>query len=186
MLALAGNEVYIIHYSGLGMSKGSFTFTKSIIDTYDLVNLINDKITIVGHSWGGFVALNVLRQFKNVEKLILLSPFTNLPDNNFVKEFTDFVITNFNNELTHLQYEEVRDNIQELMKNYSLKDLFTSELGCKVKIFQAMNDEVVLDKDTLSFVNNFTNHKPELIFCEENHVFTKNRKLVLSNVLNSI
>lgn len=75
---------YVLHYGGLGQGEGKFSFKDSIEDAVGAARfLIEDcghrRLDLVGHSWGGLAALNVLRQIGvNVNRVALLSPLTKI------------------------------------------------------------------------------------------------------------
>jgi len=75
-------DVFIHHYSGLGRSvEKIFSFNSSVIDSielYDELKKIYKNVWVIGHSWGGFVALN-LCQMRSVDRLFLQSPFWKIP-----------------------------------------------------------------------------------------------------------
>lgn len=82
LLALLGYKVYIPHHEGLGQSKGEFQFLKNIEKTSELLRLIQQDhpslpLSVVGHSWGGYLALRHIEAISG--QLILLAPLARFP-----------------------------------------------------------------------------------------------------------
>lgn len=80
-----GHDSYVHHYAGLGRSPGQFSFTASITDTATLgQQLLHEHryahLHVIGHSWGGVVALNLMERLgSRAGHLVLLSPFSDFP-----------------------------------------------------------------------------------------------------------
>ncbi len=77
-------DAYVIHYAGLGRSRGSFTFEKSIEDSIAYAaSLVSGhgyrRLHVIGHSWGGWTAANVYGNLGSARgALALLAPFTSV------------------------------------------------------------------------------------------------------------
>ena len=72
-------DCFALHYHGLGQSEGSFAFTACIDFGKKLVeqwSATYDKLHIVGHSWGGFVASHVFASLPSQKQgeLLLINP----------------------------------------------------------------------------------------------------------------
>jgi len=69
---------FIPHYRGLGVSPGRFFFESSLVDAREALSNITkkfSKVHLIGHSWGGAVALNLLKEHPTaIASLTLLSP----------------------------------------------------------------------------------------------------------------
>mgnify|MGYP001615170692 CR=1 FL=1 len=93
---------FVFHYPGLGQSNGKFLFTNSLTESAGFLEyLLGERefssVSVVGHSWGGLNALNLLNSFpQGIDKLILLAPFCVLPSRSEVEsqvnEFIDYQI----------------------------------------------------------------------------------------------
>ena len=82
-LAKRGYKVLTLDYSGCGESKGDNlgslnTPTSDVIDLLNHLNL-NKPIILIGHSLGGFTALNVINIRKDINKAVILSGFLSIP-----------------------------------------------------------------------------------------------------------
>lgn len=73
-----GFDSYVFHYAGLKVVPGPFSFVQSIEDSIDFCRQLlgrYGRLHLVGHSFGGLVACEVLRQFQEaIGSLTLLSP----------------------------------------------------------------------------------------------------------------
>ena len=88
--------------------------------TTDLINAEGyKKIHIVGHSWGGLVTLNVLREIpSNVGQVVLLNPLTEFPkDSDIRNDLKDFV--NYENSAKGKTYslESLLESASYVKKN---------------------------------------------------------------------
>lgn len=88
-----GHDTFVMHYAGLGQSGGKFSFPHSVTDSIALVDHLRREygyrtIHLVGHSWGGLVALNVYQALpENVRgNVVLLSPFVFFPDDALLRQ----------------------------------------------------------------------------------------------------
>lgn len=148
-------DQYIIHHVGLGNSKGEFSFKKSISACKKIYDLLKEKyqfVTIVGHSWGGFVALNIPADFR-----VLISPFMITDDDQALKQTIQSVYSTTKNFIPHLTEQEVTDEIFSLPRKFNLKN---------IRVIQASNDietPIELSKEKLQgkidkFIEIKTNH----------------------------
>lgn len=103
-LALNGYQVLTLDYTGCGASKGEniISLYEPTIDALDLLNLLalDKRIIVIGHSLGGFTALNILNKRRDIKKGVLLAPIVTLK--NQIKAFT-----NYSTDISNiLEYEE--------------------------------------------------------------------------------
>lgn len=79
-----GRESHVLLYAGLTQAPGEFSFQTCLEDVHayvaDLVRRFG-QIDLVGHSWGGFLALTLVEKFESsIGKLALLSPLLQFPE----------------------------------------------------------------------------------------------------------
>lgn len=180
-------DTYLLHYPGLGDSKGLFSFQQSIDDSIQFAKEIAqnskyDEIFILGHSWGGLIALNVCSILQEkIKKIILLSPYMYLPPDkelsiNLKKEIEAnpniLLPENFSSILAELQFVRKYRNPQDIIKNQVMKSYDTA-------IIQAKNDDVVPRELTKSLLTKFEK-KPQYIELSTNHSFTQDRNKVIN------
>lgn len=82
-LAKAGYKVLTLDYAGCGESKGKmlgslYNPTQDVLDLLNHINL-DSEIIVVGHSLGGFTALNVVANLEKVYKAVIISGFLSVP-----------------------------------------------------------------------------------------------------------
>ncbi len=81
-----GDDLFFPHYRGIKPSKGDFSILQSIKDGLWFMEFLQTKryqeVCIIGHSWGGMVAVNVLNQMPEIKinYLILQTPLAMIPD----------------------------------------------------------------------------------------------------------
>lgn len=97
LLAKEGYRVLTLDYTGCGESKGKYLGSLSY-PTYDAIELlkhlnINEDVVLVGHSLGGFTALNVIHKLDFIHKAIIISGFLDIPSLNKVFIKSNYVLT---------------------------------------------------------------------------------------------
>ena len=83
MAPAAGADCYVLHYPGLGLRGGSFSFSAAIESAQAaLKNLLeqHELVALVGHSFGGWLALQLGHAHRAPASITLLSPLLELPD----------------------------------------------------------------------------------------------------------
>jgi pimeloyl-ACP methyl ester carboxylesterase len=79
---------FVALYSGLGQAPGQFSFSGCLLDVrgffHDLMTKWPDRqFTLVGHSWGGLMALILASEFPSrIHSLVLLSPLLDFKGEN--------------------------------------------------------------------------------------------------------
>lgn len=84
----------LYRYKGLGANKGEFTFFSAIEDTIQTLEFVSTqgykKIILLGHSFGGFVTLNVIQRIPQLIKgVFLLAPLIFMPEHEVVESMID-------------------------------------------------------------------------------------------------
>lgn len=82
LLAKKGYKVLTLDYSGCGDSSGEkmVSMNAPTRDTAELLKYLNlkEKIKVVGHSLGGYTALNMLNLFPDIEVGVIISGFISI------------------------------------------------------------------------------------------------------------
>lgn len=146
----------IMHYSGLGLSKGTFSFDGSIREAEAVMDYLKtrgaQRFRIFGHSWGGLVALNILASRKyNIDGVFLVSPLTTLPDRESVKTIlcdTEAEFPKFKG-LVEQWLEEI-DRLRPLSDPASFN--FLPQMQASGMVVQAKDDDVVPSAMTKNFM----------------------------------
>ena len=82
-LAKRGYKVLTLDYTGCGESKGKYlgsvnTPTSDVVELLDYLKL-DKEIVLVGHSMGGFTAINLINLRKEIHKAVVISGFLTIP-----------------------------------------------------------------------------------------------------------
>lgn len=115
-------DVHLMHYAGLGKSRGRFSFLGAVNDAVAFVNHVNRKknyrhISLLGHSFGGYVSMCVANELGLVENLILLAPVLEVP----APEVVAAVVDEFLAEQEGYSAQELRQSI-EVIRGITLKE----------------------------------------------------------------
>ena len=140
-------SVFVHHYEGIGESLGFFYFKKSIDRARRYVTQITKEfklknIHFVGHSWGGFISLNLLPDYSDeLKSLVLYSPFTEIPAGKGVEELADALLKEYPHLFFHRTRNEVVDEFSQIQSNYKYKvALEKIDWQNPTLILQALND----------------------------------------------
>ncbi len=151
-----GYDCYVMHYYGLGESLGVFSFVRAVHDAESFVQRTlqsqsYEKVKVFGHSFGGFVSLNMGIIFKEkICQLVLLSPMNLVPESPHL----DQLIANSQVEKPHLfvgtTSENVRSDFDRLRTQYGVRDAKHTSTFEKIdiSILQAKNDSDVPEVTT--------------------------------------
>lgn len=179
-----GCDSYLHHYDGLGRNKnGTFNFVDSINDSKLLMSILLQKykeLILIGHSWGGAVAINCFKDFhQQISKMILLSPFNIIPDPLILKPILQEAIK----ECPYiLKTKSVEDLIQELnhVKHHLNPREVIQEINYQgdVLVLQARDDKEVSMESTTEFTTLFRG-KIKYEILDSDHSFTYNRDSML-------
>jgi len=183
-----GNDVFLLHYRGLGESPGVFSFSESVRESLRVVeDLVRQnkyqKIHIVGHSWGGLVALNAFRQLHERKgRLILLSPFSSFPDRSGIAEVVRAVRAELPEVFGKRSDDEVIADIHRAESEFG-PDQFIDQLESKeITVVQASQDSEVPPSLTRTFLSKFRT-PPKYVELDQDHSFFRDRDELIRAVL---
>ena len=81
-LCKAGYKVLTLDYTGCGESSGKtmYSCNAPTRDVDELLNLLDlkDEIVVIGHSLGGYTALNIVNMRKDIKKAVVISGFLSI------------------------------------------------------------------------------------------------------------
>ena len=148
-LALKGFHCFVMHYRGAWRSQGKY----SLVSIYKDVNLIldhlkergfdRDHISLVGASWGGFVALEILAQNPNLKKGVLLAPFINMGnDEKTLLAGAEFLYSITKPSIKNYEKEELISDLKTVQKNYNPISKLSEIDGKNVLIIHGTNDNI--------------------------------------------
>lgn len=178
-------DVYLLHYRGLGESPGNFLFSASIDEATAVAARIANEgrpLTVVGHSWGGFVATNVAARLPDrVKTLVLLSPFvTPGPEE-------EWIVADVRRDLptvfgTHSDAEVRAD--WERVKATCLPARVAAALApdLKVGVVQAKVDDLTPAARTQALLPMLPG-KPKYVELDLDHSFTQDRRKLATTII---
>lgn len=182
------DDVFLPHYNGLGKNHSSeFNFVHSIEDSIQLTEKllsIYSSISIVGHSWGGLVAINCFGKFHSkIRKMVLLSPLTLLLDDHNLKPILEGLIEEIPKRSRSKAIEEYLKEFEMVRQRYAPFNVLhdVGDLD-RVSIIQAKKDHETPSNFTESFITKF-GYKILYSAIETDHSFMENRGDVMSRVL---
>lgn len=181
-------DVHVAHYPGLNLGRGKFTFTRAVDVSMAYSEHVFEqargrcRLGLFGHSWGGFVAANVLAQGKVPPDLaILLAPFGITPPADSVDSFFRHHISPA--EIPNFSYdgEELLESFAQACQHYAPLERFASAaLPVKPDIFivQGRKDTVLPYESTREYVTRLSKHaKVTLLENDEEHAYANHREL---------
>lgn len=176
-------DVFLFHYEGLGNSLGLFSFPKSILESIAYYNWVAKhgykKITILGHSWGGLIALNLvaeIQQHSLIDKVILLSPYNYFPEGLQLTKLIDYIYED-TKDIFKQPKSIMTNQVQEILLSYQPRSKIQNikQFPNPIYILQATNDNEVSPESTAEFVQLLRSSKTIFKKINTDHSFTENR-----------
>jgi pimeloyl-ACP methyl ester carboxylesterase len=176
-------DCFVFHYKGLGKSNGLFSFTSSIADSLKITKKIKleigyRRLFVIGHSWGGLVALNIMREFqRNIDKCILLAPFCLLPDEiNASQMIQDFIDAKREHNINY-DFITMYTDFLKIREKSSPFEFASTIDEKKLSIIQGTDDIVSLPEGYLRLIKSF-NKLPLSIQVQDDHWFKNRTRLI--------
>lgn len=186
-LALCQNtsaDIYLIHQTGLGESSGEFSFTGSIAEAemfiQDAVHRRNYKsVVLIGHSWGGYLALAIAKKRTWPElRIVLLSPLFLLPSAASSRP----MLEDFAASRCIADSEYVDRLMEETDQLRSVDVVPSAELGRRILIVHGRKDSVVPVASTENLMTKVPS--ATVMYTDDDHWFSTNRSKVIATVTN--
>lgn len=188
---LTGHRVKVLLYGGLGHAPGIFTFRSCLDDVSSCVDdLLKDlsreggrpKIQLVGHSWGGFLALVMAsRRTDRVSKMVLMSPLLG-----FASE--DQALSAFKNiagdhpELCLGDTAELSRDFAQVGTEYPPERLVASlPETIDILFLQAKEDPITLTPIAEQVVQKFR-RRPDFRLVDQDHSFLVDRPTLAAKI----
>lgn len=182
-------DTFLLHYHGLGQSEGHFNFLRSIRDSIAyaqrlLTRYSYTRLHLVGHSWGGLVALNVYRSLgKQRGRIALLAPYTWMETEDAVRNAARFFLRkhphlfdgqNLNSVSADLEYVRRHHNPREITRSINTN----ININSPVFIVHALGDDVIPREMNLTLLETFKT-RPLYFELESDHRFVRNREKLI-------
>lgn len=175
-------SVFVHHYEGIGESLGQFYFESTVANASRYVEQIQKdfglkRIHFLGHSWGGFVSLNLLPTFAPVlGSLVLYSPFTQIPEHTGIDELADILMNEYPHLFFHRTRIEVIEEFKAMQKRFTYhKELAKLQWQGPTLVLQALNDASTPEIRTKEILP-FLGKNVKYLELEIDHSFTVNRQ----------
>lgn len=176
-------DVFIFHYEGLGQSQGLFSFENSIQDAISYYKMVKAQgyrsVSLIGHSWGGLVALNLITTIESAllpNQLILLSPLNNIPVGDALMGLVDSLYAG-SKESFKQSKETMAQQISVVASHYNPRHKIEElkSLKMPIHIIQASDDDKVHPQSTASFVDLIDSNHVQFEFLDTDHRFQTNQ-----------
>jgi pimeloyl-ACP methyl ester carboxylesterase len=176
-LALHGYGSYLVHMKGLGESNGKFSFESVVDETRKIAEFICkvhgvEKLAIVGHSFGGFLALSL----KDIaSSLVLLSPLSCLDRKDKIDLIANEFYEKTEGKTVYDSSEELKKGFVELSQHYSFDDLNSGLTDIKTLLIHGTKDERI-PVEASRALRQHLGATSSYVELEDNHRFTETRK----------
>ena len=172
------SDSYLLLYPGLSGEGENFLFTNVLEESKKLLKHLNeqyDQIILLGHSFGGFIALRLLNQNPELfEKLILLNPMTAVPPLEATKEILNtFLEAEKEKGRAQKPFNQLLDDIS-LLKSWEVQSFHHQ----KTTLVVIGENDLVLDPVTMQSF--FKDSQANLKLLEQNHWFDEDRKHLIN------
>ena len=186
-----GIDAYLIHYHGLGKSPvGQFTFLRSIQDALAYAQMLikthgYERLHLVGHSWGGLVALNVFHGIlAQAGCLVLLAPFTQIAPVAGLSQLAQYFLRSHPHIFPDGNHEALMKDLGEIFENHNPLAITPSLISAadRILIVHALEDDLIPREMQLSLIGSFGPARPHYTELNTDHRFFRNREAVIGNV----
>ncbi len=182
-LALVGYHCFLPHYVGLGHSSGVFTFEESLNSITRLIDNIQNRlgfsqISCVGHSWGGFVALNIADRI--TQKLLWLSPLVILPEKEKLQMIIADLFAAHPVDCAAYSPTTLYDTFKSLAATVDYPKVVKHLSNIEVRIIHGLRDTVLpidLSKRVATEIEG-----ADFLAIDDDHSFTINRRDLLAAI----
>lgn len=182
-------DVFLPHYKGLGRSKyAPFSFIDSITESRELSSELlqtYDSISLFAHSWGGFIALNLLHSLplKKIKKIYFHAPFSIIPTRESLKSLLEYVLVDAPDILNQKGLEFYLSELEEIRKRMCpFKSIDTSNTLPLITISQSLNDPEV-PFETSQKLASFLKSSSRFVDENTDHGLSLNRMIILPKIV---
>ncbi len=148
-LTFHGFHCYVMHYRGSWKSKGDYSLLSIYEDIERVIHFLRQKgfenkaISLIGSSWGGFVALEILAKCPDLDKVILLSPFINIgAHESDLSDVCDFLSSVTYPSIKNYVKEKLFSDLKAVQKGFNPWHKLKEIEGKKVLIIHGLVDQL--------------------------------------------
>lgn len=148
-LTFQGFHCYVMHYRGSWKSKGDYSLLSIYEDVESIIHFLHQKgfenkaISLIGSSWGGFVALEILAKYPDLCKVILLAPFINIgAHESDLSDVSDFLAAVTRPAIKNYEKEKLFSDLKAVQKEFNPWHKLKEIEGKKVLIVHGAVDQL--------------------------------------------
>lgn len=148
-LALRGFHCWVMHYRGAWQSEGQYSLLSIYKDVEQILSYLktkgfpHDSISLIGASWGGYVALEMLARNPNLYKVIALAPFINLAiDDHAIETGAQFLNSITKPAIRNYEKNQIVADLKVVSRDYNPADKANTMDGSKILIIHGENDTI--------------------------------------------
>lgn len=163
-LALKGFHGWVMHYRGAWQSEGQYSLLSIYKDVELVLNAIQksgyalDQISLIGASWGGYVALEILARNPNLYKVICLAPFINLAvDDEAIEQGAQFLYSITKPSIRNYDKNQIVADLKVISREFNPATKANTIDGTKVLIIHGENDTICPIEHTVKLKEAFKN-----------------------------
>jgi len=182
-LCLLGYAVLIPHYPGLGLSGGSFSFTRSRETLEKFLGYAKRRyglpLSLMGHSWGGYLAISFSRQVERF--LLLLAPLSVFPTGAALSALIDGIFADSPEDCRLYTKATMGGAIGFLGAAFSWEGFIETVARMPCLIIHGKDDSLIPVQDSRALAAKAAG-KAKLIELEDGHLLYRQRRKVLDLV----
>lgn len=161
-LALKGFQCTVMHYRGTWQSKGQYSLVSVFKDVETVLSDLKEKgfdqsrVSLIGASWGGFVALQTLIQNPGLRKVVLLSPFVNLAmDEKGLMAGADFMYSITKPSIKNYEKDQIIADLRVIQREYNPLSKLGGINGQKILIIHGNQDKICPIEHSMQIKSSF-------------------------------
>lgn len=181
-------DVFVLQYKGMGHNKdGPFSFELTLRESsacLDWLKARYEKISLVGHSWGGALSLAGFRQLGDqLDKMVLMSPLLKLQEGDRLAAMIHEICTQFGYLFPSISEAEMLRDIQVFSRSFHVETFLHGHTFSKgqVSFVQALQDEQTPPDIARRLISLFGPHV-SYTELDQDHSFLKDREEIFTIV----
>ncbi|MBS7629901.1 alpha/beta fold hydrolase, partial [Candidatus Bathyarchaeota archaeon] len=191
-LCQRGFASMIFHYRGCWGSSGKYSFLgcfedakRAIEELMSRENIREGNLAIVGHSFGGLVAIYLSAHIKRVKATVAMSPLANIKENVSIRE-RKIIFRGGLPFVKDLSLRRAMDEFETIEKTYDPVTYVDKLSPSPLLLVHGNDDEIVPVKCSVDLYKDALPPKNLLVVRRADHIFSGRRRYVVNRVANWI